>query len=126
MVLTGSEVKSLREGRATIAESYAKAENGEIWLINANIPEYKQSGPFNHEPARPRKLLLNQREIARLIGATERAGMSLVPMKLYFNNRGIAKLQIGLGKGKKHYDKRESEKKRDWNLQKARLLSHKG
>lgn len=126
MVLTGSEVKSLREGRATIAESYAKAENGEIWLINANIPEYKQAGPFNHEPARPRKLLLKQREIAKLIGATERAGMSLVPLKLYFNNRGIAKLEIGLGKGKKHYDKRETEKKRDWDRQKARLLSQKG
>lgn len=126
IVLTGSEVKSLREGRATIAESYAKAENGEIWLINATIPEYKQAGPFNHEPARPRKLLLKQREIARLIGATERAGMSLVPLKLYFNNRGIAKLEIGLGKGKKHYDKRDTEKKRDWERQKARLLSQKG
>ena len=125
IVLTGSEVKSLREGRATIAESYAKAENGEIWLINAHIPEYKQAGPFNHEPTRPRKLLLKNREIAKLIGATERAGMSLVPMKLYFNNRGIAKLEIGLGKGKKHYDKRETEKNRDWNMQKARLLSHK-
>ena len=126
MVLTGSEVKSLREGRATIAESYAKAENGEIWLINATIPEYKQAGPFNHEPARPRKLLLKQREIAKLIGATERAGMSLVPLKLYFNKRGIAKLEIGLGKGKKHYDKRDTEKKRDWERQKARLLSQKG
>jgi SsrA-binding protein len=125
IVLTGSEVKSLREGRATIAESYAKAENGEIWLINAHIPEYKQAGPFNHEPTRPRKLLLKNREIAKLIGATERAGMSLVPLKLYFNNRGIAKLEIGLGKGKKHYDKRETEKNRDWNMQKARLLSHK-
>ena len=125
IVLTGSEVKSLREGRATIAESYAKAENGEIWLINAHIPEYKQAGPFNHEPTRPRKLLLKQREIAKLIGATERAGMSLVPMKLYFNSRGVAKLEIGLGKGKKHYDKRETEKNRDWNMQKARLLSHK-
>jgi SsrA-binding protein len=125
IVLTGSEVKSLREGRATIAESYAKAENGEIWLINAHIPEYKQAGPFNHEPTRPRKLLLKNREIAKLIGATERAGMSLVPLKLYFNNRGVAKLEIGLGKGKKHYDKRETEKNRDWNMQKARLLSHK-
>lgn len=125
IVLTGSEVKSLREGRATIAESYAKAEHGEIWLINAHIPEYKQAGPFNHEPTRPRKLLLKNREIAKLIGATERAGMSLVPMKLYFNNRGVAKLEIGLGKGKKHYDKRETEKNRDWNMQKARLLSHK-
>lgn len=126
MVLMGSEVKSLREGRANIAESYAKAENGDIWLINAHIPEYKQAGPFGHEPTRPRKLLLKKREISKLIGATERAGMTLVPMKLYFNDRGIAKIEIGLGKGKKHYDKRETEKARDWNRQKARLLSHKG
>ena len=126
LVLMGSEVKSLREGRANIAESYAKAENGDIWLINAHIPEYKQAGPFGHEPTRPRKLLLKKREIAKLIGATERAGMTLVPMKLYFNDRGIAKIEIGLGKGKKHYDKRETEKARDWNRQKARLLSHKG
>ena len=126
IILMGSEVKSLREGRANIAESYAKAENGDIWLINAHIPEYKQAGPFGHEPTRPRKLLLKKREIAKLIGATERAGMTLVPMKLYFNDRGIAKIEIGLGKGKKHYDKRETEKNRDWDRQRARLLSHKG
>jgi SsrA-binding protein len=126
LVLMGSEVKSLREGRANIAEAYAKAENGDIWLINAHFPEYKQAGPAGHEPTRPRKLLLKKREIAKLIGATERAGMTLVPMKLYFNDRGFAKIEIGLGKGKKHYDKRETEKARDWNRQKARLLSHKG
>ena len=126
IVLTGSEVKALREGRANIAESYAKAEGGEVWLVNAHIPEYKQAGQFNHEPRRPRKLLLKKREAAKLIGAAEREGMTLVPLKVYFNNRGIAKLELGLGKGKKHYDKRETQKKRDWDRQKARLLREKG
>ena len=126
IILTGSEVKSLRQGRATIAESYAKPDKGEIWLINAHIPEYKQSGQFNHEPRRPRQLLLKKREISKLIGATEREGMSLVPLKLYFNGRGIAKLEVGLGKGKKLYDKRETDKKRDWERQKARMMSQKG
>ena len=94
--------------------------------MNAHIPEYKQAGQFNHEPRRPRKLLLKKREAAKLIGASERDGMTLVPLKLYFNNRGIAKLELGLGKGKKHYDKRETQKKRDWDRQKARLLREKG
>ena len=126
MVLMGSEVKALREGRANIAESYAKAEGDEVWLVNAYIPEYKQAGQFNHEPRRPRKLLLKKREVAKLIGASEREGMTLVPLKVYFNTRGIAKLELGLGKGKKHYDKRETQKKRDWDRQKARLLREKG
>ena len=126
LVLRGSEVKALREGRANIAESYAKPENGEIWLINAHIPEYRQAGQFNHEPRRPRKLLLKKREASKLIGATDRDGMALIPLKLYFNARGIAKLEIGLGKGKKDYDKRETQKKRDWDRQKARLLREKG
>ena len=126
LVLLGSEVKALREGRANIAESYAKPENGEIWLINAHIPEYKQAGQFNHEPRRPRKLLLKKREASKLIGATDRDGMTLIPLKLYFNARGIAKLEIGLGKGKHYYDKRETQKKRDWNRQKARLMREKG
>ena len=126
LVLLGSEVKALREGRANIAESYAKPENGEIWLINAHIPEYKQAGRFNHEPRRPRKLLLKKREASKLIGATDRDGMTLIPLKLYFNARGIAKLEIGLGKGKHYYDKRETQKKRDWNRQKARLMREKG
>ena len=126
LVLTGSEVKALREGRANIAESYAKAERGEIWLINAHIPEYKQAGPLNHEPRRPRKLLLKRRELDRLAGAAEREGMTLVPLRLYFNARGIAKLELGLGKGKKHYDKRETEKRRDWERQKARLMRERG
>ncbi len=126
LVLLGSEVKALREGRANIAESYAKPENGEIWLINAHIPEYRQAGQFNHEPRRPRKLLLKKREASKLIGATDRDGMTLIPLKLYFNARGIAKLEIGLGKGKHYYDKRETQKKRDWNRQKARLMREKG
>ena len=126
LVLLGSEVKALREGRANIAESYAKPENGEIWLINAHIPEYRQAGQFNHEPRRPRKLLLKKREASKLIGATDRDGMTLIPLKLYFNARGIAKLEIGLGKGKHYYDKRETQKKRDWNRQKARLIREKG
>ena len=126
LVLRGSEVKALREGRANIAESYAKPENGEIWLINAHIPEYRQAGQFNHEPRRPRKLLLKKREASKLIGATDRDGMTLIPLKLYFNARGIAKLEIGLGKGKHYYDKRETQKKRDWNRQKARLMREKG
>lgn len=126
IVLMGSEVKALREGRANIAESYAKAENGEIWLVNAHIPEYKQAGPFNHEPRRPRKLLLKKREVSKLIGASERDGVTLVPLKLYFNDRGIAKLELGLGKGKKFFDKRETQKKRDWDRQKARLMREKG
>lgn len=126
IVLTGSEVKALRQGRANIAESYAKAQDGEVWLINAHIPEYKQAGPFNHEPRRPRKLLLHKREVSRLLGATDREGMTLVPLKLYFNRRGIAKIELGVGKGKKHFDKRESEKKRDWDRQKARLLRDRG
>ena len=126
LVLLGSEVKALREGRANIAESYTKPENGEIWLINAHIPEYRQAGQFNHEPRRPRKLLLKKREASKLIGATDRDGMALIPLKLYFNARGIAKLEIGLGKGKKHYDKRETQKRRDWDRQKARLMREKG
>jgi SsrA-binding protein len=126
LVLTGSEVKALREGRANIAESYAKADKGEVWLINAHIPEYKQAGQFNHEPRRPRKLLLKKREIDKLLGAAEREGMTLVPLKLYFNRRGIAKLELGVGKGKKSYDKRETQKRRDWDRQKARLMREKG
>jgi SsrA-binding protein len=125
--LTGSEVKSLRTGKATIAESYADANGGEIWLINATIPEYRQSGPHNnHEPKRHRKLLLHKRQINKLIGAVERDGMTLVPLKLYFNERGRAKIEIALGRGKKLHDKRETAKKRDWARQKSRLMREKG
>ena len=127
IMLTGSEVKSLRTGKATIAESYADAKGGELWLINANIPEYRQSGPHNnHEPKRHRKLLLHKRQINKLIGAVEREGMTLVPLKLYFNERGRAKIEIALGRGKKLHDKRETAKKRDWARQKSRLMREKG
>jgi SsrA-binding protein len=127
IALTGSEVKSLRQGKATIAESYADAKNGEIWLINANIPEYKQAGPFNnHAPKRPRKLLLHQRQINRLAGGVDREGMTIVPLKLYFNERGRAKLEIALAKGKKLHDKRETLKKRSWERERGRLLREKG
>jgi SsrA-binding protein len=127
IALTGSEVKSLRQGRATIAESYADARGGEIWLINANIPEYRQAGPFNnHLPKRARKLLLHARQINRLAGAVEREGMTIVPLKLYFNERGRAKLEIALAKGKKLHDKRETLKKRSWERERGRLLRQKG
>jgi SsrA-binding protein len=126
IALTGSEVKSLRAGKATIAESYADARGGEIWLVNANIPEYAQAGRFNHAPKRPRKLLLHQRQINRLIGATEREGMTVVPLKLYFNARGRAKVEIALARGKKLHDKRETEKKRDWQRERGRLMRQKG
>jgi SsrA-binding protein len=127
IALTGSEVKSLRTGKATIAESYADAHDGEIWLVNANIPEYKQSGPHNnHEPKRHRKLLLHKRQVNKLIGSVEREGMTLVPLKLYFNEKGRAKIEIALARGKKLHDKRETAKKRDWARQKSRLMREKG
>ena len=122
LVLGGTEVKSLRNGKANIAESYASYEDGELWLINSHIPEYLQANRFNHEPRRRRKLLMSKREIARLSQAVAREGMTLIPLKLYFNDRGRAKLQLGLGKGKKIHDKRETQAKRDWSRQKQRLL----
>jgi SsrA-binding protein len=124
--LTGSEVKSLRLGRAAIAEAYADSRGGDIWLVNANIPEYLQAGRFNHAPKRPRRLLLHRRQINKLAGAVERDGMTLVPLKLYFNAKGRAKLEIALARGKKLYDKRETEKKRSWDRERGRLLRAKG
>jgi len=125
--LTGTEVKSLRKGQANIAESYASAEEGGLWLINAYIPEYQGAGRFfQHEPRRKRRLLLHKSEIHKLAIATERQGMTLVPLELYFNARGIAKLKVALAQGKKLHDKRETAKKRDWNREKARLLREKG
>ncbi|MBY0565009.1 MAG: SsrA-binding protein SmpB [Hyphomonadaceae bacterium] len=124
--LLGTEVKSLRNGRANIAESYASAERGELWLINATIPEYPPAGQFNHEPRRPRKLLVRSRELKRLIGAVEREGRTIAPLKLYFNDRGVAKVEIALAKGKKAHDKREASKDRDWKRQQSRLLRDKG
>ncbi|HVY57179.1 MAG TPA: SsrA-binding protein SmpB [Xanthobacteraceae bacterium] len=122
IALSGSEVKSLRQGKATIAESYADARGGEIWLVNANIPEYLQAGRFNHAPKRPRKLLLHKRQIAKLAGAVEREGMTIVPLKLYFNEKGRAKVEVALARGKKLHDKRETEKRRSWDRERARLL----
>lgn len=125
--LTGTEVKSLRTGQANIAESYASAENGGIFLINAYIPEYKQAGRFfQHDPRRARRLLLKKPEIHKLKIAVERQGMTMVPLQLYFNDRGIAKLKLALAQGKKLVDKREDIKKRDWQRQKARLMREKG
>jgi len=126
LVLTGTEVKSLRTGKATIADSYAAAHKGELFLYNANIPEYLQGNRFNHEPRRPRKLLLKAREIVRLSSAVEREGMTIVPLKIFFNDRGRAKIEIALGRGKKLHDKRETEKLRDWSREKGRLLRDKG
>ncbi len=126
LVLTGSEVKSLRAGRANIAESYARTGDGEVYLVNAHISEYKQAGPFGHDPRRPRKLLLHRRQIARLSASVQRDGATLVPLKLYFNDRGIAKLLLGLAVGKRKFDKRETEKRRDWERQKARLMRDRG
>ena len=122
VALTGSEVKSLRQGKATIAESYAAARDGELWLLNANITEYKQAGRFNHAPKRARKLLLHKRQINKLIGAVEREGMTVVPLKLYFNEKGRAKIEIALARGKKLHDKRETEKKRSWERERGRLM----
>jgi SsrA-binding protein len=127
LVLTGTEVKSLRTGKASIGESYASLDKvGELYLLNANIPEYLQANRFNHEPKRARKLLLNTREISRLAKGLEREGMTLVPLKIYFNAQGRAKLELALGRGKKLHDKRETEKKRDWNREKSRLLRDRG
>ena len=127
LMLTGSEVKSLRNGRANIAESYAAVEGRDIVLVNADIPPYAQAGPhWNHEPRRHRKLLLKRKEIDRLIGAVQREGRTIIPTKLYWNDRGLAKLELALAKGKKMHDKRETTANRDWQRDKARLLRDKG
>jgi SsrA-binding protein len=127
LVLTGTEVKSLRNGKASIGESYGSIDKaGELYLINANIPEYLQANRFNHQPKRSRKLLLKAREISRLAKGLEREGMTIVPLKIYFNERGRAKIELALGRGKKLHDKRESEKQRDWNREKSRLLRERG
>jgi SsrA-binding protein len=126
IALTGTEVKSLRQSRANIAESYVSPEGGEMWLVNANIPEYLQANRFNHDPRRARKLLLHKRQLNRLTGAVQREGMTIVPLRLYFNERGRAKLEIALARGKKAHDKRETEKARDWQREKGRLLREKG
>ena len=126
IVLTGSEVKSLRLCQGNITESYAVERDGDIVLLNAYIPEYKQAGQFNHETRRPRKLLLKRREIDKLTGQVQRAGMTLVPLKIYFNPRGIAKVELAVARGKHKADKRETEKKRDWERERGRLLRARG
>ena len=126
LALTGSEVKSLRAGKANIAESYAAVEGRDIVLINADIPPYAKASHFNHEPRRPRKLLLHRKQIDRLVGAVQREGRTIVPTKLYWNDKGLAKLEIALAKGKKLHDKRETSAERDWARDKARLLRDKG
>ena len=127
IMLTGPEVKSLRTGKATVAEAYAAVDrNGEMILFNANIPEYVQTNRFNHEPKRPRKLLLHAKEIVKFAKGVEREGMTIVPLRIYFNEKGRAKIAIALGRGKKLHDKRETEKTRDWNRDKSRLLRDRG
>ena len=122
IALTGTEVKSIRQGEGSIAESYATFEGEEIWLINSHIPEYSHGNRMNHEPRRKRKLLLNKREIAKLHGAVTRQGLTLVPLSLYFNGRGRAKVELALARGKKAHDKRETVKERDWKREQQRLL----
>ena len=122
IILTGSEVKSLRTGQSNIADSYASVEGGELWLINSYIAPYRQAGVFGHEERRRRKLLVSRRELSRLWQAVGREGMTLVPIVMYFNHRGIVKLKLGVAKGKKLADKRATEARRDWNRQKQRLL----
>ena len=124
--LTGSEVKSLRLGRANVAESYAAVEGREIVLVNAYIPEYAAASHFNHEPRRPRKLLLHRRQIDRLLGSVNREGRTIIPLRLYWNDKGLAKLELAVAKGKKTHDKREAEADRDWQRDKARLMREKG
>lgn len=126
IMLTGTEVKSLRTGKAQITESYASPERGELWLINAYIPEYLQANRFNHEERRPRKLLVSKKELARLSEEVQRGGNTIVPLKLYFNEHGKAKLLIGLAKGRKNYDKRDVQRDRDWSRDKARIMKEGG
>ena len=122
IMLTGTEVKSLRFGEGSIAESYAEIRNGEVWLVNSNVPEFSHGNRFNHQPKRPRKLLLHEREIERLQGQVERKGMTLVPLSIYFNSRGRAKVELALAKGKNVADKRATIKERDWKREQARIM----
>ena len=126
IVLTGTEVKSLRFGEGSIAESYAEVKNGEVWLVNSNVPEFSHGNRFNHQPKRLRKLLLKEREIAKLQGAVERKGMTLVPLSVYFNSRGRAKVELALAKGKNAADKRNTVKERDWKRDQARIMRDHG
>ena len=125
IALTGTEVKSLRQGKATIGEAYAGPSGNELFLFNAYIPEYLQANRFNHETRRPRRLLLHKRQIDKFLGATQREGFTVIPLKIFFNEKGRAKVELGLGRGKKLHDKRESEKKKDWDRERARLMREK-
>lgn len=126
IALTGTEVKSLRFGEGSIAESYAEVKDGQVWLINSNVPEFSHGNRFNHEPKRPRKLLLHEREISKLTGAVERKGMTLVPLSVYFNGRGRAKVELALAKGKNAADKRQTVKERDWKREQSRIMREHG
>ena len=126
IALTGTEVKSLRFGEGSIAESYAEVRGGEVWLVNANVPEFSHGNRFNHEPKRPRKLLLHAREVDKLTGAVERKGMTLVPLSIYFNGRGRAKVELALARGKNVADKRATIKERDWKREAARIMRDRG
>ena len=122
IALTGTEVKALRGGRSNVQDAYASSDDGDMWLVNCYIPEYAHGNRHNHEPRRPRRLLLHRREINKLAGATQREGYTVVPLSIYFNGRGRAKVELGLAKGKKQYDKRATIKERDWNREKQRLM----
>jgi SsrA-binding protein len=126
LVLTGTEVKSLRGGRASMSDAYASEDKGELWLWNLHIPEYAPAQRFNHEPKRARKLLLHKKQIGRLLGQVQREGYTLIPLSIYFNDRGRAKCELGVARGKKAHDKRETIKQRDWNREKQRLLRTRG
>ncbi len=126
IALTGTEVKSLRFGQGSIAESYAEVSGEEVWLINANVPEFSHGNRYNHEAKRPRKLLLHEREINKLNGAVARQGMTLVPLSVYFNSRGRAKVELALAKGRKDHDKREAIKEREWKREAGRVLRDRG
>jgi len=126
IALTGTEVKSLRTGQGSIVESFAEVKDGQVWLVNANIPVFSHGNIFNHEPKRPRKLLLHGREIDKMHSAVTRQGLTLVPLQVYFNDRGRAKIELAIGRGKKLHDKRETSKERDWQRDKARLLRERG
>ncbi|MCB2067102.1 MAG: SsrA-binding protein SmpB [Erythrobacter sp.] len=126
LALQGTEVKALRAGEGSIGESYAEVRDGQVWLVNANVPEYSHGNRLNHEPKRPRKLLLHSREIDKMVGAVERKGMTLIPLSIYFNGKGRAKVELALAKGKQAHDKRQSIKDRDWQRDKARLMREKG
>lgn len=126
IALTGTEVKSLRFGEGSIAESYAEVKDDQVWLVNANVPEFSHGNRHNHEPKRPRKLLLHEREIEKMRVAVGREGMTLIPLSIYFNPRGRAKVELALAKGKKLHDKRDTEKARDWKREQGRLLRERG